>query len=121
METRVFRTNLSSSNCIANITPFLDKDPEIEDWEADLEHEFHPLRVSGEAVDICHVRELIREAGFDVYEEIPPHALTKSGSIREFAPILAILGYLGFGVWAASLGTRLLGRSSKTRARSSVR
>jgi hypothetical protein len=75
------------------------------------------LKVSGEAVDICHVRELIREAGFDVYEEIPPHALNQRNSIREFAPLLAILGYLGFGVWAASLGTRLLSRSSKGRVR----
>ena len=102
METRVFRTNLQNPACIAHITPLLEQDPEIQDWEADVEHEFRPLRVSGEAVDICHVRELIREAGFDVYEEIPPGTLAAKGGVRAVLPLLLFLGSLGLGFLAGS-------------------
>lgn len=105
METRVFRTNLSNTTCIASISPFLDQDPEIEAWEADVAHQLRPLRVSGEAVDICHVRGLIRDAGFDVYEEIPTAALngTPISSIpapRTYQTLLIVLGSLGIGYLA---------------------
>lgn len=119
METRVFRTNLNCGSCIASITPFLDKDPEIDAWEADVEGGMTHLRVSGEAVDIGHIRELVREAGFDVYEEIPPGAVEtyrvssvneSPAGLKTYVPIFLIFGFLLLGVWAVSVGTGIESR-----------
>jgi copper chaperone CopZ len=70
METKSFGTNLTCGSCVATVTPFLKADPEIAVWSVDTNDERKLLTVSGEVVDLDHVRATVQKAGFKVFEEI---------------------------------------------------
>jgi copper chaperone CopZ len=103
METKTFRTDLTCGSCVATVTPFLKSDPAIADWSVDTNDERKLLTVTGEVVDLDHVRATVKKAGFKVFEEIvttqnPSKANTNNFSapktLKTYFPLILILFYL---------------------------
>ncbi|MGB0431854.1 MAG: heavy-metal-associated domain-containing protein [Bacteroidia bacterium] len=58
-----FKTNINCGNCIASVTPFMNKELDIESWEVDTDNPDKLLTVESElsAEDVIAV---VNEAGF---------------------------------------------------------
>ena len=67
METIKFKTNIKCSGCIATVTPFLDTDKNIENWQVDLENADRILTVQTEG-SAGEVSELLKKAGYSAQE-----------------------------------------------------
>lgn len=67
METLKFKTNIKCGGCIATVTPFLNGDENIENWQVDLESADRILTV--ETVHSAdEVTELVKKAGYNAEE-----------------------------------------------------
>jgi len=100
METKTFKTNLHCGSCIEKVTPFLNAESGIENWKVDTDDEKKPLTVSGHHVDPKKIREAVKKAGFEVYEELSPSPLqsistqTLREKIKTYFPLILIAAYL---------------------------
>lgn len=111
METKVFRTNLNCGSCVAKVTPLLDGDKNIESWSVDTNDARKLLSVTGEHFDPDHVRNLVKQSGFDVFEEVknqPSVQVTDQDEpaksiLKTYYPLLLIFTYLVGGVVLAQL------------------
>lgn len=59
-----FKTNINCGNCLKAVTPFLNREADIESWNVDLEHADRILTVDGD-VEVTRVKEILKEAGFE--------------------------------------------------------
>jgi copper chaperone len=64
MRTLKFKTNIKCSGCLAKVTPFLNEEKGIENWEVDIFNPEKTLTVKTEQVDQKKVIETIEKAGF---------------------------------------------------------
>lgn len=58
-----FQTNINCGNCIASLTPFMNKELDIETWEVDTENPDKVLSVETE-LNADSVVKIVEEAGF---------------------------------------------------------
>jgi len=101
METRVFRTNLNCNKCVAKVTPLLNAEPSVSSWSVDIADSRKPLSVQGQSIQSERVRALVREAGFEVFEEIL-HGISSetaktpnfSKTLLTYFPLILIFAYL---------------------------
>ena len=67
METIKFKTNIKCGGCVATVTPFLNADEKIENWQVDLESADRILTVNtSQSAD--EVSELVKKAGYTAQE-----------------------------------------------------
>jgi hypothetical protein len=92
METRTFRTNLNCGKCVAKAAVFLDADPEVGQWSVQTGDARKLLTVSGAHVQQDRIRALVKQSGFEVFEEIGEQ--TPQPSVETYFPLLLILFYL---------------------------
>lgn len=59
-----FKTNINCSNCLKSVTPFLNREPDIESWHVDLSEANRILTVKGD-IEASLVTSILKEAGFD--------------------------------------------------------
>jgi len=59
-----FKTNINCNNCLNSVTPFLNQEMDIEEWQVDLEHPDRILSASLEEDDASLVISAIEKAGF---------------------------------------------------------
>ncbi|MBE9602709.1 heavy-metal-associated domain-containing protein [Pedobacter sp. MC2016-24] len=65
METLKFKTNIKCGGCIATVTPFLNKLPEISKWEVDTNNPDKVLTVEGnDELDAETVIDTLKSAGY---------------------------------------------------------
>jgi copper chaperone len=64
MKTIQFKTNIKCGGCVAQVTPHLNADENIEKWEVDTNNPDKLLTVSGDDLDARHVVEVVNKAGF---------------------------------------------------------
>lgn len=64
MEKYQFKTNIMCNNCVAKVTPVLEKHPEIVQWEVDLTSPDRKLTVQTDSLSKEAVREIVAEAGY---------------------------------------------------------
>ncbi|WP_089681790.1 hypothetical protein [Catalinimonas alkaloidigena] len=64
MELLKFKTNLTSEENVATVTPMLDKKENISQWNVDTDDADHILSITGNDVDPQQVENLLQEAGF---------------------------------------------------------
>jgi copper chaperone len=62
METTIFKTNIKCGNCVATVTPFLNKAVGENNWQVDIQNPDKLLTVEGATVD--QVKEALKEAGY---------------------------------------------------------
>jgi copper chaperone len=58
-----FKTNINCGNCIASVTPFMNKEIDIESWEVDTDNPDKILTVETD-LDADVVLKIVEEAGF---------------------------------------------------------
>lgn len=64
MKTLKFKTNIKCGTCVEKVTPALNSDVNIKEWNVDLKSPERILSVSGENVTEKEVESLIKKAGY---------------------------------------------------------
>ncbi|MCF0042988.1 heavy-metal-associated domain-containing protein [Dyadobacter fanqingshengii] len=67
METLKFKTNIKCGGCVATVTPFLNEDNAIENWNVDLESPERILKVETSKTP-QEIAELMKKAGYNAEE-----------------------------------------------------
>ena len=95
MESRVFRTSLKCASCVAKLAPVLDADPRVVSWSVAVDDQRKPLTLTGTDVGPDFAKWALRNAGFDVLDEISdPSRPPRPPWYKTYFPILLILAYL---------------------------
>lgn len=64
MTTFKFKTNINCNGCIATVTPFLNSEAAIQNWNVDIQNPNKILTVEGEKISKDMVVSKVKEAGF---------------------------------------------------------
>lgn len=59
-----FKTTINCGGCVAKVTPHLDANQNIKNWEVDINNPDKPLTVEAENMNESEVAELIEKLGF---------------------------------------------------------
>ena len=59
-----FKTNINCSGCVAKVTPVLDQDPNVKQWEVDTNDPNKILTIQTENLKEDDVKVLVQKAGF---------------------------------------------------------
>lgn len=65
MKTIQFKTNINCSNCLAKVTPFLDRKEGIQSWRVDIDTPDKILTVETELLDAEDIVKTIKRTGFE--------------------------------------------------------
>ena len=65
METMKFKTNINCSNCVAKVTPFLDKKAGKGSWNVDTESNDKILTVENSELTAEDIVKTIKRTGFE--------------------------------------------------------
>ena len=71
MKTLTFKTNIKCGGCLAKVTPLLNEEKAIENWNVDLEAADRVLTVETNKLSGNDVRRLVLKAGFEAQEVRP--------------------------------------------------
>ena len=63
-----FKTNINCGGCKAKVSPFLNEEKEISNWEVDLDNPDKILTVKSDTVSPEKVIEAVEKAGFKAEE-----------------------------------------------------
>lgn len=65
MKTLRFKTNINCSNCLAKVTPFLDRKEGINSWNVDTETPDKILTVETEVLEAEDILKTVKRTGFE--------------------------------------------------------
>ena len=65
MKTMKFKTNINCSNCVAKVTPFLDKKTGKGSWNVDTESDDKILTVENSELTVEDIVKTIKRTGFE--------------------------------------------------------
>ncbi len=65
MITLRFKTNINCSNCLAKVTPFLDRKEGINSWNVDTETPDKILTVETEVLEAEDILKTVKRTGFE--------------------------------------------------------
>ena len=65
MKKMTFKTNINCSNCVATVTPFLNKFENI-NWQVDTENPGKILRVETDSASEEEIIDSVKKAGFEI-------------------------------------------------------
>lgn len=65
MKTMKFKTNINCSNCVAKVTPFLDKKVGKEFWNVDIESPDKILSVDTDDLTEEDIVKMVKRTGFE--------------------------------------------------------
>ena len=68
MKTLQFKTNIECANCLAKVTPFLNKKEGITSWKVDIDHPDKILTVETESLSADDIIKTIKRTGFEATE-----------------------------------------------------
>ena len=68
MATLKFKTNINCNGCIATVTPFLNSEKDIKNWNVDIQNPNKILTVESEMLIKDKVIAKVKEAGFKIEE-----------------------------------------------------
>lgn len=68
METRRFKTNINCTGCLSKVTPVLNEEGSIHQWDVDLEHEDRILTVKSSDLSAEEVEKTVSKAGFQAVQ-----------------------------------------------------
>ena len=67
METLKFKTNIKCGACVATVTPFLNEDNAVENWNVDLQSPERILKVETSKTP-QEIADLMKKAGYNAEE-----------------------------------------------------
>src|SRR4051812_34346745 len=108
METLKFKTDIHCDSCIQKITPYLDKEESISDWNVDMESSDKVLSITGSSVDSAQIQKLMKQAGYEAipYTDTPKHTVAQTSNRQTYFPLILIFLYLLGGVILAQFQTQ---------------
>lgn len=59
-----FKTNINCTGCLSKVTPFLDENKHIVNWEVDLTHDNRTLTIETNSLMITDIIEVVNKAGY---------------------------------------------------------
>ena len=65
MTTLKFKTNINCSNCVAKVTPFLNRKEGVQSWNVDTENPDKILTVETDELSAEDVIKVIKRTGFE--------------------------------------------------------
>ena len=65
MKTMKFKTNINCSNCLAKVTPFLDKKVGKELWSVDIDNPDKILNVASDDLTTDDIVKTVKRTGFE--------------------------------------------------------
>lgn len=65
MKTMKFKTNINCSNCLAKVTPFLDKKVGKEFWSVDIDNPDKILTVDSDDLTTDDIVKTVKRTGFE--------------------------------------------------------
>lgn len=65
MATMKFKTNINCGGCLGGVTPALDGNEAIKNWDVDLQNPDRTLTVETEALTADEVKAIVAGAGFE--------------------------------------------------------
>ena len=66
METLKFKTNINCSGCVAKVTPHLEENPAIKEWNVDTNNPNKVLTITTDNLGEEEVKAIIQKAGFKI-------------------------------------------------------
>ena len=66
MKTLQFKTNIKCSGCVAAVTPFLEAEKTIEQWQVETANPSKILTVQGEIINEDQVITAVKKAGYSI-------------------------------------------------------
>ncbi len=87
------RTNLNCSTCVAAVTPYLDDELGVTQWEVDVADPRKTLTVRGDGASLDRVQAAVAKAGFKVLgeiEDVPAEAARPT----TYYPLVLLLAFL---------------------------
>jgi hypothetical protein len=118
--TKYYRTNLRCQSCLDKVRPFLDAEPSIRHWHADLSGPDKTIMVEGPEINQERVNAALENAGYQVLGVIPsaPPGLPPeepAQPVTSYYPLFLIQAYLLgiIGLVEASLGSFEPGRAMR--------
>lgn len=69
MKTLKFKTNIQCTNCLSKVSPKLNEQSGISNWEVNLEDPQRTLSVQTESLEAADIKKAVLRAGF-IAEEI---------------------------------------------------
>lgn len=63
-----FKTNINCGSCVKTVTPFLEADASIENWQVDTATADKILTVEGSQLHSAQVIETVQKAGFKIQQ-----------------------------------------------------
>lgn len=101
MVTQQYRTNLNCGKCVAAVTPYLENDPDIQEWSVDTNDSRKILTIRGNRIDTPAIEKHIADAGFRVLGIIDGDTDETAGNdtdhrsfLQIYRPLLLVLAYL---------------------------
>ena len=68
METLKFKTNINCNGCVRAVTPTLDNEKDVSEWEVDIQSSDKVLSVKTKHLTKENIIELVNKAGFEAEE-----------------------------------------------------
>ncbi|SUJ01113.1 Copper chaperone [Sphingobacterium spiritivorum] len=65
-DTLKFKTNIKCSSCVANVTPFLDAEEGIKQWEVDTTTADKILTVETNGITESEIKDAIEKSGYKI-------------------------------------------------------
>lgn len=59
-----FKTNINCGGCVAKVTPVLNNNPEVQQWQVDTNNPNKVLTVQSETLQEEDIKALVQKAGF---------------------------------------------------------
>ncbi|OLY94560.1 copper chaperone [Cnuella takakiae] len=59
-----FKTNINCGGCVAKVTPILNNNPEVQQWQVDTNNPNKVLTVQSETLQEEDIKALVQKAGF---------------------------------------------------------
>jgi cation transport ATPase len=82
MQTLQFKTNINCQNCVAKVTPYLNEQEGVTNWQVDTQNPDKILTISGENLVAEEIIGTIQKAGFKVNSEIHSAMTAASAAIH---------------------------------------
>lgn len=68
MQTIQFKTNINCANCVAKVTPVLNKKEGIASWNVDTESPDKILTIQTETLSAADIEKVIKRTGFEALQ-----------------------------------------------------
>ena len=64
MKTLKFKSNINCTGCLSKVSPVLNEEQSIKNWDVDLKHDDRILTVETDSLSSDEIKQTVQKAGF---------------------------------------------------------